>query len=142
MEFFRKFLLSSVIIFVKPGSNVQILCAMFICIVFLCLNSLAAPYGEAGDDRMQFTSLFSLVLTLLLGIGLKMQSIEKFSTWESVIFSYFMVVVNLAIFFMATYIGIIEAMDGSVEQLELAQKAASYVGSGEDEDDTTVRREK
>jgi hypothetical protein len=96
---------------------------MFICIVFLCATSLAKPYSEDGDDRLQFTSLLSLVLTLLLGTGLKMQSIEKFSTWESIVFGYLMVLVNVAIFVAALYIGFRETYDAAKAKLETAEKA-------------------
>ena len=58
------------VVFVKPNSSVQILTAIFVCIIFLGLVSYFKPYEEDDDDTFAFISYICLVFTLVLGVGL------------------------------------------------------------------------
>jgi hypothetical protein len=74
LEFLRKFCFGSLIVFVKPGSGVQILISLMICVAFLCLVGYLKPYSEEEDDYTNMISFLSLTLTLIMGLALKMGS--------------------------------------------------------------------
>ena len=48
----------------------QILCAIFVCIIFLGLVAFYKPYEADDDDTFSFVSFICLVFTLVLGLGL------------------------------------------------------------------------
>jgi hypothetical protein len=57
-------------VFVAPGTSVQILCAIFVCVIFLGLVSFYKPYEADDDDTFSFISFICLVFTLVLGLGM------------------------------------------------------------------------
>ena len=56
--------------YIKPGSSVQILYAIFVCVLFLGFVSYYKPYEEDSDDTFSFMSFICLVFTLVLGLAL------------------------------------------------------------------------
>ena len=99
IEFYRKFVLSSALVFYAPGSSSQVIVASIACVIFLCLVSSFEPYQDQGDDTANTISYVCLVLTLQLGMALKMQEFETTSNADSdrALFSVLMVVVNVAL---------------------------------------------
>jgi len=71
IEFLRKFILSSVIIFVVPGSIVQIIVGLVVCSLFLFLLSTFKPYERNSDDFFQSLAFFTLNWTLICGVTLR-----------------------------------------------------------------------
>ena len=70
MEFFRKLVLSGVLVFVQPGTSAQILVATMVSVMFLGFVSYYKPYADDGDDTVGFISFICLVYTLVLGLSL------------------------------------------------------------------------
>jgi len=111
IEFVRKLTLSAVVVFVKPNSSVQILTAIFVCIIFLGLVSYFKPYEQDDDDTFAFVSFICLVFTLVLGVGLRSARYEKQSPSESTLFAFLMLFVNLVIIMMLLQV-IVEKITG------------------------------
>ena len=66
-------MLSSVIIFVAPGTPTQIIVGLVITLVFLLLVSTVKPYEHDSDDFVQLCCFFSLCITLISGIAVTVQ---------------------------------------------------------------------
>ena len=104
-EFARKFILSSVIIFIRPGSSVQILSALMICAAFQTLVSYLKPYSADEDDSTVTVSFVSLTYTLILGITLKIRVYESAtaSDAETAWFTWLLIVVNVMLLGVSTW---------------------------------------
>merc|ERR1719478_666838 len=63
-EMARKLLLCSLIIYVQPGTIMQVIAAMAIASIFTCAHIKCQPFEESIDDDLQSASLSSTVLTL------------------------------------------------------------------------------
>ena len=67
----HKFLLTSVIIFVKPGTTAQLAAAFVINLAFLVLHVQTQAFMTKAENDTQFNGLISIALTLFSGILLK-----------------------------------------------------------------------
>ena len=61
----RKLLLTSVIIYIKAGSILQVMMGLLICVGFLIAHIKYQPFNSDEDDNLQSVSLGSSVLTLV-----------------------------------------------------------------------------
>jgi hypothetical protein len=73
VEFGRKLLLSSLIIFISPGQPLQIVAGILVMLFFLVLMNNYKPYENDSDDFAQGLAFFSLTLTLLIGLTFRIQ---------------------------------------------------------------------
>jgi len=97
VEFTRKLTLSAVVVYVKPGSSVQILYAIFVSVLFLGFVSYYKPYEEDDDDTFSFMSFICLVFTLVLGLALRVSKTESLTPADVMGFSYVMLFVNVQV---------------------------------------------
>ena len=67
----HKFLLTSVIIFVKPGTTAQLAAAFVINLAFLVLHVQTQAFMTKAENDTQFNGLISIALTLFSGILLR-----------------------------------------------------------------------
>jgi len=72
VELVRKFMLVSLVIFVEPGTATQLAFAFMIAFAFLVAHVYSKAYPEPSDDTYQLVSMISVVLTLYMGILLKL----------------------------------------------------------------------
>lgn len=71
LEMFRKLMLTSVLIFVQPGSLSQIVFGMLVSFVCLLLHTNQAAYLETNDDLLQFGALLGIFLVLWTALLMK-----------------------------------------------------------------------
>ena len=116
MEFLRKFVLSSALIFFNPGSNSQVLVAILVCVLFLCLVASFKPYRDDGDDRTNTMAYMCLVMTLVLGMAIKVQQYEQSDTAKSdkAMFTLLLIIVNVALLAFAVFQIVVDMVDGAV----------------------------
>jgi hypothetical protein len=67
----QKFLLTGVLIFIKPGTTSQIAFGFVISITFFVIHVRTNAYIEDTEDDLQFAALLSITMTLFGGILLK-----------------------------------------------------------------------
>jgi hypothetical protein len=68
VEMTRKFLMTTLLIFIYPRSPAQMACGAMICFFFLLLNIRCAPYCTDGLNSLASFSLVCQFLTLFVGI--------------------------------------------------------------------------
>ena len=68
VEMTRKMLLSGLIIFVAPGTSMQIVVALFLSMGFLLMHSLWNPFEDSYENRAQVWTLRGAALTVLTGL--------------------------------------------------------------------------
>merc|ERR1711871_833390 len=104
MEFFRKLVLSGVLVFVQPGTSAQILVATMVSVMFLGFVSYYKPYADDGDDTVGFISFICLVYTLVLGLSLRVAETEDLDEYQRLIYSFALLLVNVALFILILWI--------------------------------------
>jgi hypothetical protein len=90
-----KLLLTSVIIFVRPGSAIQLSVGFFISFGFLTLVMWYRPYANAKLLQLQVLSLIATCLILFLGLVRKTS--EAYSVDEQASAAYFVLFVNVLV---------------------------------------------
>jgi len=68
VELLKKFILSSVVIFIKPGTLAQVAFAYIVTLLFFLAQISVIPFGEMDDNFYNFISLLSTILTLFCGL--------------------------------------------------------------------------
>ena len=71
IELLKKYVLTSVIIFVKPGTTAQLAAAFVITLCFLVLHVHTNAFDSPEENRTQFCGLTSILLLLFSGILLR-----------------------------------------------------------------------
>jgi len=102
-EFFRKFVLSAVLVFVQPGTSAQILVATMVSVLFLGLVSYFKPYDKDQDDTFGFVSFICLVYTLVLGLALRVAQTEDLDVYQQAIYGVALFLVNMALILMTLH---------------------------------------
>merc|ERR1711865_774081 len=87
LEFLRKFMLSSAIIFCAPGTSTQIIVGLVISLIFLFVLTTFKPYEHDSDDTVQSLCFFSLNVTLISGIALRVQEFEALDSNQTLVIS-------------------------------------------------------
>ena len=72
----KKMILTGAMVVILPGSSFQILAGLFIAIFYMLSVLKIAPFLEDADDWLSFTTSVQLVLTLLMGLILKLNSTD------------------------------------------------------------------
>ena len=73
----HKFLLTSVIIFVKPGTTAQLAAAFLINLVFLVMHVNTQAFVTEEENAAQFTGLISILLTIFSGIVINYNNLAE-----------------------------------------------------------------
>ena len=68
----RKLLLTGLIIYIKPGTGLQLLVAVVISSAFLILHADKKPYVSKQDNTMQFFALAATPVTLLSAYAIQL----------------------------------------------------------------------
>jgi len=68
VEMTRKVMMTTLLVFIYPGSPAQLACGAMICFIFLLLNIGFAPYCTDGLNSLSSFSLICQFLTLFVGI--------------------------------------------------------------------------
>ena len=123
VEFMRKFVLASALIFFNPGSNSQVLVAILVCVLFLCLVATFKPYRDVGDDRTNTMAYMCLVMTLVLGMAIKVQQYEQTGTetQDKALFTTLLIIVNLALLTFSIFQMVIDVMDSAATRVNRAK---------------------
>lgn len=97
LEFFRKLVLSGILVFVQPGTSAQVLVAIMVSVLFLGFVSYFKPYEKDTDDTFGFISFICLVYTLVLGLALRVAATENLDVYQQAIYSVALLLVNLTL---------------------------------------------
>ena len=71
----QKCMLTGAMVAIAPGSPLQLLIAMFVCLAYLCLIVHAEPYKGTLEDHLAFTVSLCLTISLALGFALIVSSL-------------------------------------------------------------------
>ena len=88
---FRKFMLTSVVIFVKPGTTAQLAAAFMITLGFLILHVTTNAYQEPDENMSQLCGSLSILLTLFSGILIRGQAGEDDDPYETALITFVIV---------------------------------------------------
>merc|ERR1711865_1230898 len=121
------------------GSSVQILYAIFVCVLFLGFVSYYKPYEEDSDDTFSFMSFICLVFTLVLGLALKVAKAEMLSAADVMGFGLVMLVVNVQVIAMLLQV-LFEKMCG-IKVTDCCKCLACILGCGGKKRDLSNLRE-
>ena len=111
------------------------LVAILVCVLFLCLVASFKPYRDAGDDRTNTVAYICLVMTLVLGMAIKVQSYERTGTEEAdkALFTTLLIIVNVTLLAFALMQMVVDTID-SINQKRAQARAARRVASRQKED--------
>jgi len=122
VEMSRKLLLTSVIIFIEPGSSTQIIAGMLISFFMLILHTAAAAYLEESDDRLQFAALLGIFMTLWGALIIR-ADLEISSGPDGEIFNALLLLLNLCPMVFGGLAFGLEGFTTAMEKLEGFKKA-------------------
>jgi len=129
IEFWRKLLLSSAVIFFRPGSTIQVLLGCIICVLFLFLVSSYKPYRDLEDDHTNSLSFLCLTFTLMLGMALRLHEYEASadiaSATEAAAFAWILFLVNIALVVYSVY----SMATGCAEEYESRKRDAKVAAA-------------
>merc|ERR1712072_452359 len=108
-EMARKLLLCSLIIYVQPGTIMQVIGAMAIASIFTCAHIKCQPFEEDLDDNLQSCSLVSTVFTLWAAALLMAPPPHHPMVGP------FMVMVNVAVFLLAIYTLVMDTIPSAID---------------------------
>ena len=111
-ELIRKLLLSSVIIFVHPGTFAQIAAALLLCVGFMTHHFFAQPFIEGSADNLQSVCLVQLFLTLFAGMLFKAGLSNEVPTDEYQLYTWLLLVCNYGAIACGVLVVLLEAQVG------------------------------
>ena len=103
VEMFRKFMLTSVVIFVKPGTTAQLAAAFMITLGFLILHVTTNAYQEPDENMSQLCGSLSILLTLFSGILIRGQAGEDDDPYETALITIVIVGSQASVFLIFIY---------------------------------------
>jgi hypothetical protein len=115
----RKLILSSLIIFVEPGSALQICCALLVSVIALSLVSLFKPFADVTDDGVNFVTFFSLVTTLI--VGLQYKSKETLTDTQSLILVLMTLIINVIVGVMSLWLMYLDVKGQYEDNIEMIE---------------------
>ena len=122
----RKLFLCSLIIYVQPGTMMQVIGATVIATIFMSAHIKCQPFEEDLDDELQSASLVSTVFTLWAAALLMTPETA------SPLVGPFMVFVNVVVFVLAMYRLVMDtipsAIDDYKQKFGKAQAALAMLG--------------
>ena len=72
----KKMLLTGAMVVISPGTSMQVLVGLFIAIAYMLCVLKVAPFLEDADDWLSFSTSVQLVITLLMGLILKLNATD------------------------------------------------------------------
>jgi hypothetical protein len=72
----KKMMLTGAMVVIAPGSSSQLLIGLLIAILYMLAVLKIAPFLEEADDWLSFTTSLTLVMTLLMGLILKLNKTD------------------------------------------------------------------
>ena len=113
-ELVRKLLLSSVIIFVHPGTFVQIAAALLVCVGFMTNHFFSQPFIEGSADNLQSVCLVQLFLTLFAGMVFKAGMSSEVPAYEYQLYTWLLLVCNYGAIACGILVVLLEAQVGQL----------------------------
>lgn len=120
-EMLRKFLLCGVLIFVQPGSMLQLAASILLASLFLTLHSKFQPFEDDIDDDLQSAALLATFLTLISSTLIKTNESGPMTTT-------FIMLINLSVFCIAVYALIMDTIPSIIEKYTLQWDKAMRIG--------------
>lgn len=77
VEMSRKLLLTGIVIYIKPGTGLQLLVAVCISCIFLMLHTDKKPFKNEEDNTMQFFALIATPVTLLSAYAIQLSRMSS-----------------------------------------------------------------
>ena len=102
IEMIKKMMLTGGLVLLAPGSSAQILLGILITLVYLCLVLKFEPYNEDEDDFLQFVATITILLTLISGLALRSDDVNK-GYYESHLMASLLILINCSIFVAFVY---------------------------------------
>ena len=93
IEMIKKMMLTGGLVLLAPGSSAQILLGILITLVYLCLVLKFEPYNEDEDDFLQFVATITILLTLISGLALRSDDVNK-GYYESHLMASLLILIN------------------------------------------------
>jgi hypothetical protein len=87
---------------IAPGSPIQLLCALVLCVAYLLLVLHAKPYKGELEDRLAFLTSLCLSVSLLLGLTLIMDKPVD-PVFDVTLLGLILIVINVLPFFFIIY---------------------------------------
>ena len=87
---------------IAPGSPIQLLCALVLCVAYLLLVLHAKPYKGELEDRLAFLTSLCLSVSLLLGLTLIMDKPVD-PVFDVTLLGLILIVINVLPFFFIMY---------------------------------------
>ena len=100
---FRKFMLTSVVIFVKPGTTAQLAAAFMITLGFLILHVTTNAYKDPDENMSQLCGSLSILLTLFSGILIRGQVDEGADPYETALITVVIIGSQASVFLIFIY---------------------------------------
>ena len=126
---FRKFMLTSVVIFVKPGTTAQLAAAFMITLGFMILHVTTNAYKEPDENISQLCGSLSILLTLFSGILIRDQVDEDADPYETALITVIIIGSQASVFFIFVYCLVFTGSDEPQTPAErLKEKTANAAG--------------
>ena len=134
VEFLRKLILVGAIMFLMPGSIMQISIAFIVSIVFFILHIKLQPFKEDSDTHLQSITLFCSSVTLFSAIMLNaVQNSKTESGYGKELFELLMPASNMLVLILMLYITFIE-LKSNLETISIFISETEYC-KDDDEDE-------
>ena len=98
----QKMFLTGAMVAIAPGSPIQLLIALIMCLGYLLLVTHAGPYKGDLEDRLAFLTSLCLATSLLLGLTIIMDD-PDFPVFNTNALGFVLIAVNLLPFFFLCY---------------------------------------
>jgi len=117
IDMLRKFMLSAMILFIMPGSVMQICAALAISGLFLLVHLKYQPYEDPSDNKMQTCGLLGLFVTVFAGLILMAAGCDATTEAEiaqraltEIFFKVFMLAANTMVFGLMAYVTVFDVL--------------------------------
>ena len=137
IELLRKYILTSVIIFVKPGTTAQLATAFVITLCFLVLHVQTYAFDSPEENRTQLCGLTSIMLLLFSGILLRA---NKFTTEPSDDDDASQAAITFVIIFSQVAVLLMFVIETYKIFTDNKERFASSIEDGEEATDTKVEK--
>jgi len=105
IEFFRKLILVGAIMFLMPGSIMQISIAFIISTMFFIFHIKLEPYEEDSDEHLQTITLLASMITLFSAIMIKaVQNAQNDTGYGKELFEFLMPASNILVIVLLLYV--------------------------------------
>ena len=109
-DMLRKCVLIMAMSLFPSGTSVQIICAMFVSLVFVFVYGQMRPYKSNSDDTIATSSLMELCVTFFVSASMKLSMLSQSPDYEF-LFGYFLIFVACVLPLLAVVLAIFEMLN-------------------------------